>query len=519
MNENLKDAVEEFDMLGALTYTAQKTKEYVNEKIEKIELIPGPQGPEGPEGPQGPKGDKGDTPELAEWALAPEKPEYTAEEVGALPADTVLPKEDFVAEYGVTTYQEVLDAYNEGRICWVKKQNYLLPLQSSFSDRFYFGEYWSGARILEKTLLKKTGWDTGSMSYVIQDDKRTEITSSPSNIYIPTEKAVADALQALVGNESVSTQISSAISNLKTENISDLNVTATELNLLDGATSNIQSQLNNKSVLNHSHSASDISGTGGFLPIHPEQKYTLIPFIHNDIAFLLKRGGSCKVYSTNETDFTKIALTEENYFLEAKDKLFNCMQDYAVFNNTKDKTIIIDIGLHRGFRYNTQLYIDFGSIAWAAMDIKVYSRNINDTEYTLRGEIENNNKSYFLTDVDLSNKEIINIRIVLKRFIGNWDFTNGRIAQIGIRGFNSIGAAEGFVSRGGCEGIYGNLIPNKNSTINLGSSEKHWQTVYADNIIGALPSITEADVGKFLRISSEGKIIAEQLTNVSEVGA
>ena len=198
MNENLKDAVEEFDMLGALTYTAQKTKEYVNEKIEKIELIPGPQGPEGPQGPKGDKGDKGDTPELAEWALAPEKPEYTAEEVGALPANTVIPKEDFVAEYGVTTFQEIMDAHNAGRRCWVKKEEYLLPLQALFSDSFYFGERWSGARILEKTSLRETGWDTRVMSYVIRDDTRTEITSSPSNSYIPTEKAVADALKTVL---------------------------------------------------------------------------------------------------------------------------------------------------------------------------------------------------------------------------------------------------------------------------------------------------------------------------------
>ena len=54
---------------------------------------PGEQGPRGEKGEKGDKGDKGDigpqgpkgdTPELAEWALAPNKPKYTAEEVGAL---------------------------------------------------------------------------------------------------------------------------------------------------------------------------------------------------------------------------------------------------------------------------------------------------------------------------------------------------------------------------------------------------------------------------------------------------
>jgi hypothetical protein len=41
----------------------------------------------------------------------------------------------------------------------------------------------------------------------------------------------------------------------------------------------------------------------------------------------------------------------------------------------------------------------------------------------------------------------------------------------------------------------------------------------ADALSNILPKVTSADTGSFLRVSSEGKWIAEILTNVAEVGA
>ena len=108
------------------------------------------------------------------------------------------------------------------------------------------------------------------------------------------------------------------------------------------------------------------------------------------------------------------------------------------------------------------------------------------------------------------------IRLVLNDFYAS-NGTNGRIAEIGLINYGSQGVKETFVSRGGCNGIYGNLLPNKNSDIDLGSSEKHWKTVYADKVVGALPEVTEADAGKFLRISGAGSIIAETIPYAEEV--
>ena len=52
----------------------------------------------------------------------------------------------------------------------------------------------------------------------------------------------------------------------------------------------------------HTHSAESI--TSGYLNTHPENSPVLIPFVNNDIAFLLKRGGSA-IVKKNDTVITK----------------------------------------------------------------------------------------------------------------------------------------------------------------------------------------------------------------------
>ena len=483
MNENLKDAVEEFDMLGALTYTAQKTKEYVNEKIEKIELIPGPQGPEGPQGPKGDKGDKGDTPELAEWALAPEKPEYTAEEVGALPADTVIPKEDFVAEYGVTTFQEIMDAHNAGRRCWVKIDEKCYPFVYFKDTRIRSNYDWNSSYMHSYAVTDQNKWEKPQTSTIFsQDNIIKTISEVPSERFPTTEKVVFDYVSEVKNS--------------------------------------VQNQLNGKSNTGHTHTASDIQDLG-YLGCHPENQATIIPFLYNDLAFLDKKGGSYKVYSTTDTDFTVAQLTEIPHDSNNLQYMFDGSPAYASLRNTDSKIIIIDLNLHARFSYSNKFYMDFGNYSWSPKNISVYVRNSQlEDIYTLKKEISERPNGNFCFQLSHNAPDgttgFNSIRIVLSDFNIK---TDARIAQIGLINYSSKGVAETFISRGGCSGIYGDLIPHTDSNINLGSSEKHWQTVYAENIIGALPTITTADAGKFLRVSSEGKIIVEQLINVSEVGA
>lgn len=63
-------------------------------------------------------------PSVPSWALATEKPTYTAAEVGALPDSTVIPEDKiFVAIKDVTTYAEVKSAIDAGKVVFAKDVN------------------------------------------------------------------------------------------------------------------------------------------------------------------------------------------------------------------------------------------------------------------------------------------------------------------------------------------------------------------------------------------------------------
>ena len=281
-----------------------------------------------------------------------------------------------------------------------------------------------------------------------------------------------------------------------------------------------KSTWNSKANGTHTHKADDIRG--GYLACHPENSNntSIIPFIYNDLAFLQKRGGSVKIYKTTDTDYTALTLSEETVNYSAPENLFDGSPSYCGFTNlTRSDVIVIDINLHRSFAWNTKFYIDYGNSGWAPKNFKLYVMNsASDTNYILKDEYSNQYKEHW--DKMFSHKGgagFNRIRLVLNNFNGNGAGTNGRIAQIGLINFGSQGVKETFVSRGGCNGIYGNLLPNKNSDIDLGSSEKHWKTVYADKVVGALPEVTESDAGKFLRVSGAGSIIAETIPYAEEV--
>ena len=313
------------------------------------------------------------------------------------------------------------------------------------------------------------------------------------------------------GNYALKSEIPDALSDLTADSTHRL-VTDTE-----------KSTWNSKANGTHTHKANDINN--GYLACHPENNKStaIIPFIYNDLAFLQKKGGSVKVYKTTSTDYTALTLSEDSTNINPSadlNNLFDGTPSYCHLSNlTKDDVIIVDITLHAYFSWNNKFYIDYGNGGWAPANLKLYVLNsAQDTAYTLKGEYsnvynENWNKIFSHRDGAGFNK----IRLVLNKFSGNGQFNNGRISEIGLISFNSRGVSNVYISRGGCDGIYGNLLPNKNADVDLGSEAKHWKTVYADKIVGALPEVTTADAGKFLRVSGGGNIIAETFLNAEEV--
>ena len=61
---------------------------------------------------------------------------------------------------------------------------------------------------------------------------------------------------------------------------------------------------------------------------------------------------------------------------------------------------------------------------------------------------------------------------------------------MGLINYGSEGVKETFISRGGCNGIYGSLLPHSNNSLDLGSSSKKWANVYATTFSGTATKAT-----------------------------
>lgn len=242
----------------------------------------------------------------------------------------------------------------------------------------------------------------------------------------------------------------------------------------------------------HYHSANDIT-TAGYLSVHPEHaSMTLIPFIHNDLAFLDKKGGSIKYYTTTSTSYTAASLQEGTLTISNSGRMFDGSPSYATLTANTTYTAVIDLSLHKVFQYSNQFYIDFGSANWRAKNISVYVMNsTTETAYTKKGGVTGlANGNWLLkfshTSTDSSGSTVQGfdrLRIVLSDFN---NAANRRIAQIGLVNYGSAGVTETFMSRGGCSGIYGSLIPHTTNNVDLGSSSKKWKNVYATTFTGSL---------------------------------
>lgn len=233
--------------------------------------------------------------------------------------------------------------------------------------------------------------------------------------------------------------------------------------------------------------AKDLNAT--YYNIHPENSDGgIIPFITNDLAYLTYKGGSYTVKSTTATNYTTDTIsgtTLTTSFANA----FDGAPTYVSFNRPQTEIDVIEITCHKTFTYSNTFYIDFGSVNWRAKDIKVLVRNSEtETTWTQKGSVTGLAVAHWRCKFSHSSTSggstvqgFNQIRIVLTNYQGN---NNCRVAQIGLIQYSSAGAKETLISRGGCAGIYGSLIPQTNSNIDLGSTSKYWKNGYFTNING-----------------------------------
>lgn len=237
----------------------------------------------------------------------------------------------------------------------------------------------------------------------------------------------------------------------------------------------------------------------GYLNIHPENTPILIPFIHNDIAHLLERGGSATL-KLNGEDKTA------NYDLSA---IFDGSGYYFSFDRNVTSTlntIVLEITCHTSFRYGSTIYIDFGSVNWRATNIRIDVKNNNINNYTddwtNKANITNNTSGHYAcwiyhtaanpknNGIEGSGSGFNQIRFTLSGFQ-----TQLRIAQIGVYNYGSIGVRETYMSRGEDDPVFRNITPNTTNIYNLGSNDKKWANVYATTFTGNLTGTASRATG------------------------
>lgn len=239
----------------------------------------------------------------------------------------------------------------------------------------------------------------------------------------------------------------------------------------------LQTTLDGKASLVHKHNANSI--TDGYLNTHPENNGVLIPFINNDIAYLLKRGGSAIVKYDNIVQSVDIS------------NVFDPAPTYLTIKHSNITNITIELTLHKTFTWSNTIYVDHGSNSWRAKNIKIEVINTDFTNdvWTVKGNVTNYSTGQYA--VKFSHKPVgasdagagfNKIRFTFSDWTSSTIF---RIACLGVYNCVSNGLMETFLPKGGGE-LYGGITPFTNNTISLGSSSKKWNSVYATIFNGAL---------------------------------
>ena len=334
----------------------------------------------------------------------------------------------------------------------------------------------------------------------------TKVTSV-GNHYAPAE----DTSAAISASNGTATNITgtagklNVITGLKRDakghivGVTSANIYSTDNNTTYSAGTGISINSSNAISL-ASHSADYI--LGGYLNIHPENSPTLIPFINNDIAHLLRRGGSAVVtYDgvTKSVDLTNV---------------FDGSPSYWSIGPSGITTIVIELTLHKTFTWPNTIYVDFGASDWRAKSIKIEVINTNYASdvWTQKGSTTNNSSGHYAisvshTPVGASNAGggFNKIRFTFSSWNNSTSF---RIAALGVYNYGSYGLRETFIPRDGGT-TYGGLTPYANNSYTLGSSSNKWSGVYATNFYGSGANLTSLNASNI----SSGTVDSARLPN------
>ena len=242
------------------------------------------------------------------------------------------------------------------------------------------------------------------------------------------------------------------------------------------------------------HISDGYTTTGFYINTHPENAATIIPFINNDIAYLLKRGGSAVVSYDDVVKSVDIS------------NVFDGSPSYWMINPSGITTITIELTLHKVFTWSNTIYVDSGANGWRAKDVKIEVMNTNyaDDTWTQKGYVTNYPRSQYKilvnhtpTGASSASGGFNKIRLTFSNFANSTIF---RIACIGVINYGSGGLRETFLPKDGGS-IYGNITPYPNSIFNLGSSSSKWANVYATSFVGNSSTATKLATARTITLS------------------
>lgn len=271
-----------------------------------------------------------------------------------------------------------------------------------------------------------------------------------------------------------------------------------------------ESEVNTKfQNLNPSYITDGYTSKAFYLNTHPENAGVIIPFINNDLAFLLKRGGSAKVMYDGIEKAVDIST------------VFDGSPSYWSINPTGVTEIVIELILHKTFTWTNTIYIDFGSASWRAKNIKIDVMNATakETDWTNKSTLTNYSLGHYKIRMTHNDGTGFNkMRISLSSWNSSSNF---RISAIGIVNYGSSGLREVFVPRDGGS-LYGSLTPYANNAYDLGSSSKMWRNIYG-NSSTATKLVTARKIGsaafdgsKDVTLSQIGAAPVDQVNQLQE---
>lgn len=277
----------------------------------------------------------------------------------------------------------------------------------------------------------------------------------------------------------------------------------------------------------HTHSPDQLTAgyirNAVYISHHPEGSgKATFPFLYNDLAHLVRRGGAYTVYTTTATDYTPSTIASTAVSTDLTNA-FDGSPSYATPNRATTDKLVIDITCPYMFTYSNVFYIDFGSDGWRAKSITLLVMNNNtETKYTQKdavtgwawGHYQKVGLSHTSTNTSGTTVQGFNkIRIVLTDFYSSMN----RIAQIGVINYGSAGVRVPYMSRGVDDDVYRSIHPATSGTYSLGTSSKKWADGYFTTLYGSGANLTSLNGSNI----SSGTVAAARIASLdaSKIGS